>query len=128
LAGTNLAGTNMTGTNIAGALGDATPGAISTIANQLEPAGGLHGAIAAGAGNADIVGKLSVPPGWTTAAPPAGPLHSPLGGTPMVAPPPAGAAGMPGVPLGTVASQPFGRAVPQYGFRPNFVVRPPAAG
>ncbi|WP_459975086.1 PPE family protein, SVP subgroup, partial [Mycobacterium sp. MUNTM1] len=60
------------------------------------------------------------------------PLASPhaavLGGTPMVAPPPAGTPGMPGVPLGNLAGEPFGRAVPQYGFRPLVVARPPAAG
>ncbi|NKE28150.1 hypothetical protein FVP32_18575, partial [Mycobacterium tuberculosis] len=38
------------------------------------------------------------------------------------------AAGMPGMPFGTMGGQGFGRAVPQYGFRPNFVARPPAAG
>ena len=42
--------------------------------------------------------------------------------------PPAVAAGMPPVPLGNMAGQGFGRAVPQYGFRPSFVARPPAAG
>ena len=46
----------------------------------------------------------------------------------MVAPPPAMAAGMPGMPIGGMAGQGYGRAVPQYGFRPNFVARPPAAG
>lgn len=74
------------------------------------------------------VGTLSVPPSWTAAAPLASPLGSALGGTPMVAPPPAVAAGMPGMPFGTMGGQGFGRAVPQYGFRPNFVARPPAAG
>lgn len=90
--------------------------------------GGLRGLLAAGPGNAGIVGRLSVPSAWAAAAPPSGPLHSALGGTPMVAPPPVVAAGMPGMPLGNVGSQPFGRALPQYGFRPSFVARPPAAG
>ena len=49
------------------------------------------------------------------------------GGTPMV-PPPAVAAGMPPVPLGNMTGQGFGPAVLQYGFRPSFVARPPAAG
>jgi hypothetical protein len=30
--------------------------------------------------------------------------------------------------MGNVAGQGYGRAIPQYGFRPTFVVRPPAAG
>jgi hypothetical protein len=46
---------------------------------------------------------------------------------PMV-PPPAVAAGMPPVPLGNMTGQGFGPAVLQYGFRPSFVARPPAAG
>ncbi|WP_240492014.1 PE/PPE C-terminal domain-containing protein [Mycobacterium alsense] len=68
-----------------------------------------------------------MPPSWATAAPLHGPLASALGGTPMT-PPPAGSAGMPGVPVGPVGTQAYGRAVPQYGFRPTFVTRPPAAG
>lgn len=106
----------------------ATPGAISALGQVDAAAGGLRGLVAAGAGNSGIVGKLSVPPAWTAAVPLNGPLHSALGGTPMVAPPPAGPTGVPAVPLGSAVSQPFGRAVPQYGFKPTFVTRPPAAG
>ncbi|WP_275579484.1 PPE family protein [Mycobacterium riyadhense] len=119
----------------AGAIGDvagdmaaaAAPAASNAVAGAVGSPGGLGGMISAGAGNAGIIGKLSVPPSWTGAAP-VGPLGSALGGTPMVAPPPAMAAGMPGMPLGSMTGQPFGRAVPQYGFRPTFVARPPAAG
>ncbi|GAB7144393.1 PPE family protein [Mycobacterium riyadhense] len=119
----------------AGAMGDvagdmaaaAAPAASNAVAGAVGSPGGLGGMISAGAGNAGIIGKLSVPPSWTGAAP-VGPLGSALGGTPMVAPPPAMAAGMPGMPLGSMTGQPFGRAVPQYGFRPTFVARPPAAG
>lgn len=109
------------------AAAEVLPGAFGAVA-PAESAGGLGGTIAAGAGNSGIVGKLSVPPAWTSAAPPTSPLHSALGGTPMIAPPPAGTPGMPGVPLGNVAGQHFGRAVPQYGFRPTVVARSPAAG
>jgi len=91
-------------------------------------AGGLGGAVSAGLGQAPMVGPLSVPPTWTTPAPLASPLAATLGGTPMVAPPPAMAAGIPGMPLGSVAGQGYGRALPQYGVRPTFVARPPAAG
>ncbi|ARG59108.1 PPE family protein [Mycobacterium kansasii] len=97
-------------------------------AGPLASTGSVGSAVSAGLGNAGIVGKLSVPPAWTAAAPLHSPLGSALGGTPMVAPPPAVAAGMPGMPFGNMAGQPFGRAVPQYGFRPPFVARPPAAG
>lgn len=87
-----------------------------------------RGLTALGSGSSGVVGKLSVPPAWAAATPPPGALHSALGGTPMVAPPPSGTPGMPGVPLGNLAGQPFGRAVPQYGFRPTVVARSPAAG
>jgi PPE-repeat protein len=103
-----------------GALGEVLGGPVSGI-------GGLGAAVSAGLGHAPTIGALSVPPGWTVPAPLASPLASSLGGTPMT-PPPALAAGMPGMPIGTMAGQPYGRAVPQYGFRPTFVARPPAAG
>jgi PPE-repeat protein len=91
-------------------------------------AGGLGGdAVAAGLGHAPVIGALSVPPSWTAPAPVGGPLASALGGTPMM-PPPAMAAGMPAMPVGAAGGQSYGRAVPQYGFRPTFVARPPAAG
>jgi PPE-repeat protein len=103
-----------------GAIGDAVAGPASAI-------GGLGSAVSAGLGHAPVIGALSVPPSWTVPAPLASPLASTLGGTPMV-PPPAMAAGMPGMPMGGMAGQAYGRAVPQYGFRPTFVARPPAAG
>jgi PPE-repeat protein len=104
-----------------GALGDALARPVGGIG------GGLGGAVSAGLGHAPTIGALSVPPSWTAPAPLTSPLASALGGTPMT-PPPAVAAGMPGLPIGTTAGQPYGRAVPQYGFRLTFVVRPPAAG
>ncbi|OBK10384.1 PPE family protein [Mycobacterium asiaticum] len=114
--------------DVAAAAPDVAPGAVATAGSLQAVGNGMRGLVTAGAGDAGIVGKLSVPPAWTAAAPLNGPLPSVLGGTPMVAPPPAGPAGMPGVPVGNLASQPFGRAVPQYGFKPTFVTRPPAAG
>ena len=114
--------------DVAGTAQDVAPSAIGA-ASPAESGGALRGLIVAGAGDAGVVGKLSVPPSWTAAPPLSGPLHAALGGTPMVAPAPVGAAGMPGVPLGNPsAGQPFGRALPQYGVRPSFVTRPPAAG
>jgi len=103
-----------------GALGEAAAGPVGGI-------GGLGSPVAAALDHAPMIGAMSVPPSWTAPAPLAGPLASALGGTPIV-PPPAMAAGMPGMPIGTAAAQPYGRAVPQYGFRPTFVARPPAAG
>jgi PPE-repeat protein len=104
------------------AVGDALGEAVAGPAVE-----GAGNAVSAGLGHAPMIGALSVPPSWTAPAPLAGPLASSLGGTPMVAPP-AMAAGMPGMPIGAAPAQPYGRAVPQYGFRPTFVARPPAAG
>ncbi|QUR67569.1 PPE family protein [Mycobacterium spongiae] len=109
----------------AGALGAAS-GALTSPLGSTLGLGGAGSAVAAGLGKAAAVGTLSVPPTWTATAPSASPLAASLGGTPMVAPP--GAAGMPGMPLGAFGKQSFGRAVPQYGFRPRFVAHPPAAG
>ncbi|WP_297600168.1 PPE family protein [Mycobacterium sp.] len=114
-------------------LADAVPVATG-VATGTQGLSGLAGvgnagaSVSAGLGRASLVGPLSVPPSWAPPAPVTGPLAPTPGGTPMVAPPPAMAAGMPGMPFGGVGGQGFGRAVPQYGFRPNFVVRPPAAG
>jgi PPE-repeat protein len=107
----------------AGAAAGAAEGAAQGAAGGL---GAVGNSVSAGLGGAPLVGPLSVPPSWTGAAP--SPLSSALGATPMVAPPPAMAAGMPGVPLGGMAGQGFGRNVPQYGFKPSFVARPPSAG
>lgn len=120
----------------AGAVNDVAGGApvatgLGTGTQALSGVAGVGAAsapVSAGLGRAALVGPLSVPPSWAPPAPVASPLAPTLGGTPMVAPPPALAAGMPGMPFGGMGSQGFGRAVPQYGFRPNFVVRPPAAG
>lgn len=110
----------------AAGLGTGTPGL-----SGLAGLGGAGSSTSAGLGRASLIGPLSVPPSWTAPAPLATPLASTLGGTPMMAPPPAvapGAAGAPGMPLGSVAGRGYGRAMPQYGFRPTFVARPPAAG
>jgi PPE-repeat protein len=111
----------------AGAASEAASGAAEAIEGPVSGLGGLGGAVSAGLGHAPMIGAMSVPPSWTAPAPLAGPLASTMGGTPMV-PPPAMAAGMPGMPIGSMGAQAYGRAVPQYGFRPSFVARPPAAG
>src|SRR5271166_5886928 len=109
------------------ALGDVAGPVADALENPLGSIGALGNSMSAGLGRAGLVGPLSVPPSWTAPAPLHSPLSSTLGGTPMV-PPPAMAAGMPPVPMGNMAGQGYGRAVPQYGFRPSFVARPPAAG
>jgi PPE-repeat protein len=121
-------------------LGLASSGAADTLGAPADSAAGtaieapvsglgsLGSSVAAGLGNSPVIGALSVPPTWTAPAPGISPLASALGGTPMVAPPPAAASSMPPVPMNGMAGQGYGRAVPQYGFRPSFVARPPAAG
>jgi PPE-repeat protein len=119
------------GQQAADAAGAAASGLGNAVAGPLQGAGelgGLGGTMSAGLGNAASIGSLSVPPSWTAPAA-ISPLASALGGTPMTAPPPAaGMPGVPGVPLSNFAGHGFGRAVPQYGFKPTFVIRPPAAG
>ena len=112
----------------AGAAGVAADGAAAAgLAQATAPVGGLGAVgntVSAGLGAAPQVGGLTVPASWTAAAPQ---MSSAINATPMVAPPPAVAAGMPGVPL--VGSRGFGRHMPpQYGFKPSFVTRPPSAG
>ena len=123
----SLLGAQAAGNAVGDAAGQAATGAIGeALAGPVGGIGGVGNAVSAGLGHAPMIGALSVPPTWTAPAPLAGPLASTLGGTPMV-PPPAMAAGMPPVPMG-MGAQTYGRAVPQYGFRPTFVARPPAAG
>lgn len=122
-----LLGAQAAGNAVGDAAGQAATGALGEALAPVGGIGGLGSAVSAGLGHASVIGPLSVPPSWTAPAAVASPLGSTLGGTPMVAPP-ALAAGMPGLPLGGVGVQATGRAVPQYGFRPSFVARPPAAG
>jgi len=104
-------------------------GAAAGLAQATAPLGGLGAvgnAVSAGLGAAPQVGGLTVPASWTGSAPQ---LSSAINATPMVAPPPAVAAGMPGVPVGGMGGRGFGHNVPpQYGFKPSFVTRPPSAG
>jgi PPE-repeat protein len=111
----------------AGAAAGAGEGAAATAVGGAGAGAGAAGSsISAALGNGALVGPLSVPPSW--AGTPQAPLSSALGATPMIAPPPAVAAGMPGVPMSGMTGQGYGRQVPQYGFRPTFVARPPNAG
>ncbi len=106
--------------------GDVAGPAADALENPLHGIGALGDS--AGLGRAGVIGPLSVPPSWATPAPLHSPLSSTLGPAPLAAPPPGVAASTPPVPLANMAAQGEGRAVPQYGFRPSFVARPPAAG
>ncbi len=124
----SLLGAQSAGGAVGDAAGQAATGALGeALAGPVGGLGGLGNAVSAGLGHAPMIGALSVPPSWTAPAPLASPLASTLGGTPMV-PPPAMAAGVPPVPMANMAGQGYGRPVPQYGFRPTFVPRSPAAG
>jgi PPE-repeat protein len=109
------------------ATGDAAGPAAEALENPLGGIGALGNSVSADLGRSGLVGPLSVPPSWTAPAPLHTPLSSTLGPAPMEAPAPV-TASTPPVPLANMGAQGEGRAVPQYGFRPSFVARPPAAG
>lgn len=130
----NYLGTGADFIGLSQAAGTAADGAASAAAGAAGAAGAgeaVAGAagngISAGVGNGALVGPLSVPPAWTGVTPDS-PLFPAAGATRMIAPPAAVAAGMPAVPLAGTSGQGYGRNVPQYGFKPTFVARPPAAG
>ncbi|AGZ51623.1 PPE family protein [Mycobacterium kansasii] len=85
--------------------------------------------VSAALGRAAAIGPLSVPPTWTAVGPTTGRLAAMSVATPMTTPPVE--SGLPEMPLGGVLSgngQGPGRSLPQYGFRPTVVARPPAGG
>ncbi len=90
-------------------------------------------AVSAGIGRATLVGSLSVPQSWATAAPattPAAATAFPAAGwtaAPAVGEM-AGAPGMPGMPMMGTGARGIGFAAPRYGFRPTVMAHPPAAG
>jgi PPE-repeat protein len=130
-----------------GGAGTASAAAGDAAAGAAEAAGGVGGALAAPAagvselgsagavsaalGRGTAIGALAVPPNWTAVAPPVSPLPglsgAALGGMPL-APPPAVAAGIPGMPFANAAGNRFGAAIPRYGLRPTVMAHPPAAG
>jgi PPE-repeat protein len=114
-----------------GALGasaaDGIGGAVAAPAAGLSELGGLGGGVSAAMGRGAAIGALAVPPDWTAVAPTVSPLPAALGGMPL-APPPAVAAGMPGMPLANAAGNRLSAAAPRYGLRPTVMAHPPAAG
>ncbi|SON63672.1 putative PPE family protein PPE32 [Mycobacterium simulans] len=113
------------------ALGSAT-GGLSSVAGAMQSAGlGVRPpAISANLGHAPSIGRMSVPPSWTTMASPKGHGAAGLpgtrrGGAPMVM---EGGPGMPGIPMATGAGRSGGDSIPRYGFRPTVMVRPVAGG
>jgi PPE-repeat protein len=116
-----------------GALGAAAEGIGGAVAAPAAGVGelGSAGPVSAALGRGTAIGALAVPPSWNEIAPPVSPLSglsgAALGGMPP-APPPAVAAGIPGMPFANAAGNRFGAATPRYGLRPTVMAHPPAAG
>jgi PPE-repeat protein len=134
---TSLFGGAAAAGDAAGAAGDAAGaaggigGAVAAPAAGLSELGGLGGGVSAALGRGTAIGALAVPPNWTALAPTVSPLPglsgAALGGMPPK-PPPAVAAGIPGMPFANAAGNRFGAATPRYGLRPTVMAHPPAAG
>jgi PPE-repeat protein len=92
---------------------------------------GSAGAVSAALGRGTAIGALAVPPSWTVVPPTVSPLPglsgAALGGMPP-APPPAVAAGIPGMSSANAAGNRFGTVTPRYGLRPTVMAHPPSAG
>ena len=129
---TDFISLSQSGGGAAGAAEGAAGAAEGAAAGPLSSIGAMDNSVTADMGGGTFLGPLSVPPSWTATAPVQGTLSPALGGAPMVAPPSAPApmtGSTPPVPLGAnMGGRGEGRAIPQYGFRPSFVARPPAAG
>jgi PPE-repeat protein len=120
------------GGGTASAAPEVTGAAEGATAGPLGSIGAVGNSVAGSMGEGGSLGPLSVPPSWAATTPVQSPLSSALGGEPMGAPPSAPApvtGSTPPVPMGAnMGGRGEGRAIPQYGFRPSFVARPPAAG
>jgi PPE-repeat protein len=102
----------------------------AALASDTVGSAGLTGA-SAGVANAHLVGSMSVPPSWSTAAnirP--GQAAAPVTGLSDIGTSGAPAAGGPGGVAGPLGGngRRLRRAIPRYGFRPVVMPRPPAAG
>jgi PPE-repeat protein len=102
----------------------------AALASDTVGSAGLTGA-SAGVANAHLVGSMSVPPSWSTAAnirP--GQTAVPVTGLSDIGTSGAPAAGGPGGVAGPLGGngRRLRRAIPRYGFRPVVMPRPPAAG
>ncbi|BBX44065.1 PPE family protein [Mycobacterium cookii] len=97
-------------------------------AADLGELGSVSGAASAALGRGAAIGALSVPPSWTEIAPAVSPPRTFLDEVPPLAPSPAGAAGMPGIPFASAAANRFNTMTPRYGSRLTVMAHPPAAG
>lgn len=113
------------------AVGDVAPDGVAgitegTIVNSVRPVGGLGAATSAAVGEASMVGRLSVPPGWSAAAPATQLVSAtaPLEGSGWTVASEAASAepvtampGMPGMAAAAKGAGAYG-AGPRYGFKP----------
>jgi PPE-repeat protein len=119
----------MAGSGFGFSIGDATPlgaglGFGTTLAGASAPVGGIGGATLAGMGEASTVGGMSVPAGWSAAAP-APVTDATLAGSGWTSPVEEGA-GMGGSPGGIMPGMAsaggkggYGMAGPRYGVKPK---------
>jgi len=130
LFGGAAAGDAAAGAGDAAAAADGIGGALAAPAAGVGELGSA-GAVSAALGRGTAIGALAVPPSWTVVPPTVSPLPglsgAALGGMPP-APPPAVAAGIPGMPFANAAGNRFGAVTPRYGLRPTVMAHPPAAG
>jgi PPE-repeat protein len=127
--GTSFLGTPGTSGGFIGLAPAALPAALGSGMGGLpgfSGPGGAGAAVSAGMGHTASVGPLSVPPSWAAAAPPVTSVAA--ANTGLGAIPENGTPGMAGVPIASMAGHGVANAAPRYGFRPNVVSRPPAAG
>jgi PPE-repeat protein len=110
---------------------DAEGVATADLASSTVGSAGLGGA-SAGVGNAHLVGSMSVPQSWASAAniAPGQTAVQATGVTGLTDSAAAPAAGGPGGVAGPMggAGRRLRRAIPKYGFKPVVMPRPPAAG
>jgi PPE-repeat protein len=102
----------------------------AALASDTAGSAGLTGR-SAGVANAHLVGSMSVPPSWSTAANISpGQAAVPVSGLSDIGTSGAPAAGGPGGVAGPLGGngRRLRRAIPRYGFRPVVMPRPPAAG
>ena len=125
-AGGAAAGDAAAGAGEAAAAADGIGGAVAAPAAGVGELGSA-GAVSAAMGRGTAIGALAVPPSWNAIAPEVSPLSAALGEMPL-APPPAVAASMPGMPFANAAGNRFNAATPRYGLRPTVMAHPPAAG
>ena len=133
IIGTAVGAMGTRATTLSG-LGDfamnAEGGGMAALASDTVPSAALGGA-SAGVGNAHLVGSMSVPQSWASAANiTGGQAAAPVSGLSDIGTSGAPAAGGPGGVAGPLGGngRRLRRAIPRYGFRPVVMPRPPAAG